>query len=140
MNTSEKEFVTEILKYKVNQKKIINLINNNDINWFNVLGFISYHRIAGLIYEKMNNINIRLLDFPVFFSTYLINQAQQIRNNYQLEEIKNITKKFNEHNINHIFLKGAILNHTIFKPGTRSSKCSRIKKKHRNKRRNNPLC
>ena len=51
MNTSEKEFVTEILKYKVNQKKIINLINNNDINWFNVLGFISYHRIAGLIYE-----------------------------------------------------------------------------------------
>lgn len=121
MNTSEKEFVTEILKYKVNQKKIINLINNNDINWFNVLGFISYHRIAGLIYEKMNNINIRLLDFPVFFSTYLINQAQQIRNNYQLEEIKNITKKFNEHNINHIFLKGAILNHTIFKLGTRSS-------------------
>lgn len=121
MNKIEKEFIIEILKYNVNQDKIITLINNNSINWINVLGFISYHRIAGLIYEKMNNINIRLLDFPVFFSTYLINQAQQIRNNYQLEEIKNISKNFNRNNIEYIFLKGSILNHTIFNSGTRSS-------------------
>ena len=114
MNKIEKEFIIEILKYNANEDKIIALINNNSINWVNILGFISYHRIAGLIYEKMNNINIRLLDFPVFFSTYLINQAQQIRNYYQLEEIKNISKNFNRNNIEYIFLKGSILNHTIF--------------------------
>lgn len=121
MNKIEKEFIIEILKYNANEDKIIALINNNSINWVNILGFISYHRIAGLIYEKMNNINIRLLDFPVFFSTYLINQAQQIRNYYQLEEIKNISKNFNRNNIEYIFLKGSILNHTIFNSGTRSS-------------------
>lgn len=121
MNNTEKEFIIEIFKYKVDQKKIISLLNTNNINWFNVLGYISYHRVSGLLYEKMNNINIRLLDFPVFYSTYLINQAQQIRNNYQLEEIKNISKAFNNYNIEYIFLKGSILNHTIFKSGTRSS-------------------
>ena len=121
MNNAEKEFIIEILKYNINEEKIITLIKNSNINWFNVLGFISYHRVAGLVYEKINNINVRLLDFPVFFSTYLTNQAQQIRNDYQLEEIKNISKCFNRNNVEFIFLKGSILNNTIFNSGARTS-------------------
>lgn len=121
MNAIEKELIVEILKFKTDNKKIENLIKKNDINWPDILGFISYHRIAGLVYEKMNSINIRLLEYPVFFSTYMINQAQKIRSDKQLEEIKKISQKFNEYNIKHIFLKGTILNQTVFKPGSRAS-------------------
>lgn len=121
MNNIEKELIIEILKFKTDDKKIENLIKNNDINWPNILGFISYHRVAGLVYEKMNAINIRLLEYPIFFSTYMINQAQKIRNDKQLEEIKIISQKFNEHKIKYIFLKGTILNQTVFKSGSRAS-------------------
>ena len=121
MNDYEKELIIEMVKFKTDKDKIELLINSNQINWINVLGFISYHRIAGLVYEKMNDINIRLLDFPVFFSTYMINQAQKTRNDYQFNEIKKISQKLNQNKIKYVFLKGSILNNTIFKNGTRSS-------------------
>ena len=80
MNNTEKDFIIEIIRFNTNKEKIEEFIKCNKINWINVLGFISYHRIAGLVYEKMNSVNIRLLDFPVFFSTYMINQSQKCRN------------------------------------------------------------
>lgn len=121
MNKTEKDFIVEIIKFNINKEKIEKLIKSNKINWINVLGFISYHRISGLVYEKIKSINVRLLDFPVFFSTYMINQAQKCRNEYQLNEIKKISKKIEQNNIKYVFLKGSILNHTIFEPGTRTS-------------------
>lgn len=121
MNNTEKDFIIEIIRFNTNKEKIEELIKSNKINWINVLGFISYHRIAGLVYEKMNSINIRLLDFPVFFSTYMINQAQKCRNEYQLNEIKKISQKLEQNKIKYVFLKGSILNHTIFESGTRAS-------------------
>ena len=121
MNNSEKKFIIETLKYKINQEEILSMLKSNKINWPNVLGFISYHRISGLIFDKINSIDVRLLDFPVFYSIYLTNQAQQIRNNCQLNEIKKMSAILNKYNIKYVFLKGMILNHTIFNPGTRSS-------------------
>ena len=121
MSDNEKKLILEMIKYNINEEKIIKLISDNNINWINVLGFISYHRIAGLIYEKINKINIRLLEFPVFFSIYMINQAQKERNDYQLSEIKKIAQELNKRKIKYIFLKGSILNNTIFNPGTRAS-------------------
>ena len=121
MNNVEKNLIIEILKYKTDNKKIEDIIKNNKINWMKILGFISYHRVAGLFNEKMNMINIRLLDYPVFFSIYMTNQAQKIRNEIQLNEIKKIANQFNANNIQYIFLKGTILNQTIFKPGARAS-------------------
>lgn len=121
MNNIEKNFIIEIIRFNTNKEKIEEMIKSNKINWINVLGFISYHRIAGLVYEKMNSINIRLLDFPVFFSIYMINQAQKCRNKYQLNEIKKISQKFEQNKIKYVFLKGSILNHTVFESGTRSS-------------------
>ena len=121
MNNTEKDFIIEIIRFNTNKEKIEEFIKCNKINWINVLGFISYHRIAGLVYEKMNSVNIRLLDFPVFFSTYMINQAQKCRNEYQLNEIKKISQKLEQNKIKYVFLKGSILNHTVFESGTRSS-------------------
>lgn len=73
------------------------------------------------MFEKINNINIRLLEYPVFFSLYMINQAQAIRTHKQLEEIKKISQKFNENKIKYVFLKGSVLNQTIFNSGSRAS-------------------
>lgn len=121
MKTVEKKLILEILKYNTNSKKIEYIIKNNEINWMKILGFISYHRVSGLFYSKMNEINIRLLDYPVFFSTYMTNQAQKIRNENQLKEINKISKNLNSNNISYVFLKGTILNQTIFKSGERAS-------------------
>lgn len=121
MKTVEKKLILEILKYNTNSKKIEYIIKNNEINWMEILGFISYHRVSGLFYSKMNEINIRLLDYPVFFSTYMTNQAQKIRNENQLKEINKISKNLNSNNISYVFLKGTILNQTIFKSGERAS-------------------
>lgn len=121
LNEIEKELIMEIIKYDTDQKKIKNIINENKINWMNILGFISYHRIAGFIYEKVNEINIRLLEFPVFFSSYMINQSQSFRNNAQLLEIQKIADEFEKNNIKYVFLKGAMLNHFVFKTGSRAS-------------------
>jgi hypothetical protein len=121
MKNIEKDLVLEILKYDTNNEKIEYIIKNNKINWMEILGFISYHRVSGLFYSKMDKINIRLLDYPVFFSSYMTNQAQKIRNDQQLIEIKKISKEFNSNKIDYIFLKGTILNQIIFKSGERAS-------------------
>lgn len=121
MKQVEKKLILEILKYNTNNKTIEYIIKNNRINWMEILGFISYHRVSGLFYSKMNKINIKLLDYPVFFSTYMTNQAQKIRSEKQLKEIKKISNELNYYNINHIFLKGTILNQTIFESGERAS-------------------
>lgn len=121
MKRIEKDLILEILKYNTNNGKVESIIKNNKINWMEILGFISYHRVSGLFYSKMNKINIKLLDYQVFFSTYMTNQAQKIRNEQQLIEIKKISKELISNNINHIFLKGTILSQTLFKPGERAS-------------------
>ena len=121
MNNIEKKLIIEIYKFNPDVEKIEKIIKEEKIDWPSILGFVSYHRIAGLFYEKFNNINIRLLEYPVFFSTYMINQSQRLRYNIQLEEIKNISKAFIENNIKHVFLKGTILNQIIFQPGCRAS-------------------
>lgn len=118
--TKEQEVILEILKYD-SSEKLINLLNDDSINWINVLGYLTYHRIAGLAYEKVNNINIRLFDFPVFFTTYMINQSQKVRTLEQNKWINTISKELNNRNINHVFLKGAILNNCLFNCGARAS-------------------
>ena len=84
MNNIEKELIIEIYKFNPDVEKIEKIIKEEKIDWPSILGFVSYHRIAGLFYEKFNNINIRLLEYPVFFSTYMINQSQRLRYNIQL--------------------------------------------------------
>lgn len=121
MNNIERELIIEVFKYNPNKEKIKEIILSNNINWPLILGFISYHRIAGLFYEKFNDIDVRLLDYPVFFSTYMINQSQKLRFMVQDEEIKKISSAIEKYNIKHVFLKGAVLNQTVFNSGSRAS-------------------
>lgn len=116
----EKKVILEILKYNPDNN-LIELLNSKDINWITVLGYLTYHRVAGLAYERINNINVRLLDYPFFFTTYMINQAQKIRTIEQANWIKKISNQLIKHNIKHVFLKGSVLNNTLYSFGSRAS-------------------
>lgn len=116
----EHEIILEILKYESSQN-LTELICSKNANWITILGYLSYHRVAGLAYEKINNLNIRLLDFPVFFATYMINEAQKIRTIEQNKWIQKISEELICNNIRHAFLKGAVLSNSLFSYGSRAS-------------------
>ncbi len=118
----EHKIVLELVKHG-NKKidKLLEMLDDKTINWIEVLGYLCYHRVSGLAYEIMNSIDVRKLDFPVFFTTYMIHESQVIRTNLQREYIKIISSKLCEANIKHVFLKGAILSNTIYPIGARVS-------------------
>ncbi|MEM3610320.1 MAG: nucleotidyltransferase family protein, partial [Candidatus Anstonellales archaeon] len=82
---------------------------------------LCYHRIAGLAYETLRSIQVRELDFPVFFTLYMIHQAQSIRTELQKKYIKIISLVLCRANIDHAFLKGAVLSSIIYPLGARVS-------------------
>ena len=114
------DIALELLKYNLNEN-IEGSLKRDDINWINILGYLSYHRVIGLVYSKINNINVRLLDYPVFFSSYMIYEAQRIRTIEQQKNVSIISDELNKNNIKHVFLKGTILNSILFEYGTRAS-------------------
>lgn len=118
----EHNVVLEMIKIgNNNNDKLMKILDDKTINWIEVLGYLCYHRVAALVYEKVNSINIRKLDFPVFFATYMIHQSQSLRTKVQKKYIKLISSRFYEANIKHVFLKGSVLASTIYPIGTRAS-------------------
>lgn len=117
----EQKIIIELLKY--NDDSINNelVLKNTDINWINILGYLSYHRIAGLAFEKINKIGARSFDYPFYLTLYMINSAQKQRTIEQNKWINIIAEKLDQQKIDYVFLKGAILNNTIFKYGERVS-------------------
>jgi hypothetical protein len=118
----EHNTVLELVKYGNKKKdKLLEVLDDKTTNWIEVLGYLCYHRVSGLAYEIMNLIGVRKLDFPVFFTIYMIHESQGIRTNLQKEYIKTISSKLCEANIKHVFLKGSVLSSTIYPIGARAS-------------------
>lgn len=116
-----KEFkiVLELLKH--DNQNIDLIMSDKNTNWINVLGYLTYHRVAGLAYEKIKQIGARSFEYPVYMTTSMINKAQRERAKEQNRWINLISNKLIEQNIEHAFLKGSILNNTLFKYGSRIS-------------------
>ncbi len=114
----EHKLILELLKYDVNVHDDFFL---NNVNWINILGYLTYHRVAGLTYEKMEKIGVRKFDYPVYFTTYMINELQKERTLEQNKWINIISNELDKNNIEYVFLKGSILNNTLFKYGSRAS-------------------
>lgn len=115
----ENDIILELLNYDEKYNK--ELLFSNDINWMNILGYLTYHRIAGLAFEKMEKIGVRSFDYPIYLTTQMIHQAQKERTLEQNKWINLISKNFDKNNIEYVFLKGSILNNTLFKYGSRVS-------------------
>jgi len=123
MIKKEHRAVLEIIKF--GNKKLKNNINNilkdKTLNWLEILGYLCYHKIAGIAYETIVKVisDVKKLDFPVFLTLYITYEAQTIRLNEQKEYIKIISSELSKSDIKHVFLKGAVLSNTIFPPGAR---------------------
>lgn len=114
--------ILELIKYRnKSADKLLELLCDKTINWIEVLGYLCYHRVCGIAYEVMSSIDVRKLDFQVFFTMYMIYESQSTRTNLQKEHISVISSKLCEANIKHVFLKGSILSTTLYPEGARAS-------------------
>lgn len=68
MIKKEYNAVLEIVKLDNKKKtdKLLAVLEDKTLNWIEVLGYLCYHRVAGLAYETINAVDVRKLDFPVF--------------------------------------------------------------------------
>lgn len=115
--------VLEIVKFgnkKSEIDKLLTVLEDKTLNWIEILGYLCYHRVAGLAYETIDAVNVQKLDFPVFFTLYMIHESQRIRVELQKEYIKSISLALREANIKHVFLKGSVLSNTIYPAGARA--------------------
>lgn len=123
MIKKEHSAVLEIVKFgnkKSDVDKLLAVLEDDSLNWIEILGYLCYHRVAGLAYENIKAINVRKLDFPVFFAIYMIHQSQSIRTELQKEYIKVISSALCESDIPHVFLKGSVLSSTLYPIGARA--------------------
>lgn len=115
----ELKIVLELLKFdKIDSDQVL---TEQNVNWMSILGFLTYHKVAGLAYEKIKKIGVRSFDYPIYISTYMINQAQKIRAEEQNRWINLISNELIKANIKHAFLKGSVLNNTLYNHGSRIS-------------------
>jgi len=122
MIKKEHKAVLEIVKFgnKKIKKSLNKILEDKTLNWIEILGYLCYHKVAGLAYKNITVVdNIKKLDFPVFFTLYMIHEAQVIRTKEQREYIKIISSALRKAGIKHVFLKGAVLSNTIFPLGAR---------------------
>jgi len=116
---NEIETVLELLKYdNIDVNKIF---SKKNINWITILGYLTYHRVAGLAYEHMKNIGVRAFEYPMYITTSMINESQKIRALEQNKWVNIISNELIKANIKHAFLKGTILNNTLYEYGSRVS-------------------
>ena len=119
----EHKAVLEIVKFGNKKRKIeklITILEDKTLNWIEILGYLCYHRVAGLAYEVIKNIDVKKLDFSVFFTLYMIHQAQSVRTLLQKKYIKIISYALCEANIEHVFLKGSVLSSLVYPIGARA--------------------
>jgi hypothetical protein len=118
----EHKIVLELVKYGNKDLDILSeLIIDKTINWIEVLGHLCYHRVGGIAYEILNQINVRKIDFPVFFTLYMLYESQGTRTRFLKKQIGIISAKLCEADIKHVFLKGAILSNILYTDGSRAS-------------------
>ena len=116
MKYSSYDFIINILK----NKKM-----NPDVDWYEVLGFLSSNRISGLFYKRCKSLGI-LLPNKVDKILYEEYQKQRRKVNLLRSYIKEISTSLISKDIKHIFLKGSIFSNSncelsIYSDGERSS-------------------
>lgn len=116
MTDASLNYVFDILKRKVSEY---------EPDWYETLGFLETHRIAGLFYSKSKELEIKL---PVKVNKALkeVFEKQKRRVLLLKEYVKEISKELLENNVEHVFLKGSVFsnvkkNFSIYKIGERSS-------------------
>ena len=102
--------IADIINFKSDNTHLRNLIINENIEWDNIVKVASDHLVLTTVYCRLKQKS--LLQFiPEDLNDYLteLTILNRNRNNTLLEEIKMISELLVNHDINHVFLKGAAL-------------------------------
>ena len=102
--------IADILSYKSNTSTIQDAILRHSINWDTIVRQGSQHLVLPAIYCRLQQKDL-LAHIPKDLKDYLeeITAINRNRNISLLDEVHEISKLFNEYDINHVFLKGAAL-------------------------------
>lgn len=98
---------------------ISKLVQRYDMNWDAYLGCVLINRVNGVVYKNIRDVQ----GIPKYVKYFLkvAHKEQIIRTTLHQKEIAQISQKFEEENISHSFLKGAVLNTIFYEPGDRIS-------------------
>ena len=116
MNKKDLTFIISVLKgEKIDCKP----------DWFSMLGFLQYHRIAGLFYNRANALKLVLpskVD-KILKESY---QKQTRRTKYIRQHLRELSETLIDKNIEHILLKGSVLSNLneedlVYTDGERTS-------------------
>ena len=104
-------FVANCLLLKVaeaHKSELIIQIKSGIVNWGNVVRVASNHLVVPLLYVRLKDANLLSL-LPDDLKVYLLEmyQLNSARNKLLLEEVQQLNKIFEQHNIQVIYLKGA---------------------------------
>ena len=99
MNKKDLSFVISVLK----GEKIL-----YEPNWFSTLGFLQYHRIGGLFYNRAKRLGI-VFPAKIEKELYNIYKVQTRKTKYIRQYLTELSKALIDENVPHILLKGSIL-------------------------------
>ena len=108
--TTTYQNIADILSYKSSIGKLEKTLSSKEFNWDNIVIEGSKHLVLPAIYCRLKSKGLLHL-LPEELDTYLneITSLNRSRNLSILKQIHALSTLFNEHKINHIFLKGAAL-------------------------------
>jgi len=117
----EEELVLLLAQFKHDNKGRIQQLLQSKLNWAEILGYLSYHRISGLAYSVLTEFDTKYLSGQAELCTKLMNGIQTIRVESIRKHIIDISEKLVEAGVPHAFLKGSVLASTLYPSGGRVS-------------------
>ena len=119
--TREQELVLELVQFRnPNNEKIMSLFKER-LDLAEVLGHLSYNRVAGIAYHTLRKIDAPFINREFELSISLIHDIQSHRTASHRKSIISISEGLRMKNIPHAFLKGSILANSIYPSGCRIS-------------------
>jgi hypothetical protein len=121
--TKEQELVLMLVQFRNLDKAKIQAYLKEKLDWAQVLGHLSYNRVAGLAYHSIKECPLEKkgVNREFLYGLYMHYELQTIRNNIFRQYAAELSAKLKELNIQHAFLKGLILSHTTYPSGGRAS-------------------
>ena len=108
--------------YHPQRDKILELFKEK-IDLVEVLGVLSFYRVAGIAYYTLLNLEefSEEINGDFLLALKTIYEAQKVRTKSMNEHIKELSKSMDKAQIKHAFLKGAFLSNVIYPRGCRMS-------------------
>ena len=102
--------IADIISFNSDRTQLLTALKSNTIDWDSIVKIGSQHLVLPTIFYRLEQKSL-LHYLPSDLKTYLseISSINQNRNKTLLTEINYISELFNQHKINHVFLKGSAL-------------------------------